>query len=468
PGNPGWYEQWHTMRANENGVVPRHYLDAAREQAIARHKTAAPNLLSVTELGPANVGGRTRALIFDVLDHDRILAGAISGGIWESTDRGQSWAPINDFAPTLSVTSMDQDRQLPLEIYYTTGEVRGNSAGIDGDGVYKSVDGGQTFSKLASTNGSDFESTWRVVCSPNRASEVYVATQEGGLYRSQDGGTTWEQVFGSSGAWEVSDVEVFADSSVMIGVRTRGIYISPSGDQGTFTLVSDPEVPSTGLRRVELAVCDSFPDNVYAVFETSQGNGVTGMYRTTDRGLTWAETNDNPDFTIGYAFPWYCLLLSVKPDDPNMIITGGAQLGYSSNGGGTWNSAGNTHADYHIATYDPDDATKVFIGNDGGIYEYTTSVMSSAGLDLNDGYNVTQFYAGTYYPGDDIIGGTQDNGTQTSRNLSDAFDHVYGGDGAYCAVNQQNPSVSFVSFQRGNIARATNSLSTFPNYTNIK
>ncbi|HHG84867.1 MAG TPA: hypothetical protein ENJ82_08955, partial [Bacteroidetes bacterium] len=470
PGNPGFYEQWHLMRQNEAGIVPANYLQTAREQDAARAasgKTVVSPLSNIAELGPVNVGGRTRAMVIDLNDHNHFIAGGISGGLWSSTDQGGTWTSINDQAQSLAVTSLSQDPQHPSDIYFSTGEVRGNSAGIGGDGLYKSTDGGSTFSQLPSTaSNSHFNRTWRIQCAPNQAGVVYVATRSGGLYRTKDSGATFSQVFAPFSTTEVSDVEVFADSSVLIGVRTQGIYYSANGDAGTFSQVTS-NLPTTGFRRVEIDYCDSFPAIVYAVYEASNGSEALGAWKSTDQGQTWNATGANPENTISYRFPWYCLLLSVKPDDPDFVISGGAQLGYTTDGGQNWSFAGPSHADYHNAVYDLDNPGIVYIGNDGGIYRYSSTSMFFAGLDRNATYNVTQFYTGAYFPNDAIIGGTQDNGTWRSQAGAASFRKVSGGDGAFCAVNQQDPDYSFVSYQRGIIRRSSNSQAFIPGYSTI-
>lgn len=468
PAHPGWYAQWQRMRQNEDGIVPPDYLKNIYLQESQRWgtgKTTAGLLNTIAPLGPDNVGGRTRALIVDMADHDHLLAGGISGGIWQSFDRGVTWAPTNDQAQSMAVTYLSQDPNQPSDIYYTTGEVRGNSAGISGGGVFKSTDGGASFNLLPATTGNDFSSTWRVQVSPVEPERVYVATRNGGLQLSTDGGATFNMVFGITNGMEVSDVEVFADSSVLIGVRTQGVYYSPSGNQGTFVQVTS-NLPGNGFRRVELAYCDSVPNVVYALFEDDNGSDALGLWKSTDQGQTWNAVT-NPENTINFSFPWYCMLLTVQPDNPDFVIAAGQQIAHTSDGGVNWNASAGSHADYHSAAYDRDNPVLVYIGNDGGVWKYSTLFMNGSPTDLNDGYSTTQFYAGAIFPQDDVMGGTQDNGTHVSRSGNSSFDKLMGGDGAYCAVSLQNPNEAYASYQRGIIRKTTNALSSFPNFTTV-
>jgi photosystem II stability/assembly factor-like uncharacterized protein len=468
PAHPGWYAQWYRMRKNEQGIVPPDYLKNIYLQESERwstQKTTAGLLNSIAPLGPDNVGGRTRALIVDMANHDHLLAGGISGGIWQSFDRGITWTPTNDQAQSMAVTYLSQDPNQPADIYYTTGEVRGNSAGISGGGVFKSTDGGVSFNVLPATTGGSFDRTWRVQVSPVEPGRVYVATRNDGLQLSTDGGASFNMVFGFTGAMEVSDVEVFADSSVLIGVRTQGVFYSPNGNQGTFVQVSST-LPGSGFRRVELAYCDSMPNVVYALFEDGNGSDALGLWKSTDQGQNWVAVT-NPENTINFSFPWYCMLLTVQPDNPNFVIAAGQQIAYTNNGGTTWTAASSSHADYHSTAWDRDNPVLAYIGNDGGVWKYSTPFMNGSPSDLNDGYSTTQFYAGAYFPQNDVMGGTQDNGTHVSRSGNSSFDKLMGGDGAYCAVNQQNPGECYASYQNGIIRKSNNAQSTNPNFSTV-
>lgn len=465
PQHPGWFSQYMEMKANGDGVIPFDKIRQMRQQLFSHQGTRTGNLLHVAELGPSNVGGRTRALVIDIANRDHLLAGCVSGGLWRSTNRGQSWQPIDDYLPTLSITSLTQNPFLPNQFYYSTGEVRGNSAGIPGDGVFKSENSGQSFAQLPATLNDTFNNTWRIAHSLVDTHTLFVATLQRGLMRSTDGGSSFHQVF-TAGSGEVSDVEVFKDSSVMVGVRANGIYWSPNGEPGTF-VKRDSGLPSSLFRRIELAYCDSLPNFIYAALEDNFSENLEGMYRSTDGGISWTPTT-NPIQTFNYSFPWYCLMLAVKPNDPNFVVTGGAQFGYTQNGGFTWELADYSHADYHIAVFDPWDKNDFYVGNDGGVYKYRTNSIAFTNQDLNNGYNVTQFYAGTFFPnGIGCFGGTQDNGTQATQSANPVFNHINGGDGAFTQINQQDPNVSYVSYQNGKIRRADNSQSAFPNYFGV-
>lgn len=470
PVNPLWWEQYYTMKKNEQGVIPRVSISPLQNNLKAQYTGLLDN---VQEIGPFNRGGRTRALMGDHANHNRIFAGGISGGLWISEDKGSTWNAVNDFASTLSITCITQHKKYPHIIYYGTGESAGNSAGIPGDGVFKSTDGGQTFTPLASTSGAAFDYIWSIKASPIDSHTVYVATSSSGLYRSTDGGTTFTQVY-SFGSAAINDVEVLPDGTVLATVHAKGVYRSANGNPGSFVQITNG-LPTTLLKRIEIAYCDSVPSTIYAAIENNNGDpyfsGLKGIWKSIDSGTTWAKVATNPDQDYGFffSFVWYSLTLCVKPDDPNVVITGVGDLAYTSDGGASWNQAIYTHADYHSSFFDLDDPDILYIGNDGGVFQYEVQTLNNNAIDLNNGYNTQQYYAGAYFPaGITALAGAQDNGTQFCDDSNPDFEHVFGGDGSYTQVNQQFPNVAYVSYQGGTINRTDNAGSSSPSFYSIQ
>lgn len=472
PGNPGYWEYFKMLKQDRNGNIPKGIGMKIWKQDAAR-KTHASNLVNIQESGPSNVGGRTRSIVIDKNNSNTFWGAGISGGVWKSTNRGFSWAPVNDLAPTLSVTSIAQDPINPNNMYFATGEPTGNSAGISGDGIFKSTDNGATWNQLPATaNNNDFDYIWKIAHSRTQSGVFYVATEGDGLFKTTDGGNTFTNVFDLISFTDVTDVEVLTNGTVYIGVNGMGVYMSTTGNNGTFNTLAGGLPASSTYQRVALAVCDSMQTTLYVGLEENGTyySGLEDIYRSTNGGTNWTKTATNPDkdYNVSFSFPWYAFMFEVKPDDPNWLITGSVGAAYSTNAGQTWTDIGYSHADYHVAAFDPSNVNNMYIGNDGGIYQYNASNMNSV-TDLNSTYNVTQFYTGAFFPtGESTLGGTQDNGTWRMTGGSSIFDDVFGGDGAYCAVNQQDPNTSYVSYQRGNIRKSTNSLASFPFYTNVE
>jgi len=466
PAHPGWLEQWRAMRVDANGQISMDRFRQIRDQIHALRTVKSDGGLSqLREVGPDDVGGRIRGFIIDRTDTNHYLAGGISGGLWRSTNRGGSWTPVDDNAQNLSVTWIEQNPFFPNVMYYASGEPSGNSAGIPGDGIFKSTDGGANWQQLAATDNNNFLYSWRVRCSPVDTNTLYVATSSRGLWRSTDAGNSFQQVYSNA---NITDLELTPDGKVWIGVRSLGVYSSATGDQGTFT-TAGAGLPTSGFRRIEMAFSPSDSLKAYVIYETTSGSDCFGFYATEDGGQTWTERQNPTNYGIQFDFPWYCLALEVSPQDPNYVLVGSVNAGFTTNGGQSFSTMANSHADYHHFVFIPGGQEAFISANDGGLYRYRRQTAVNGFMSLNNGLNITQFYAGTYFPtGDDYIGGTQDNGTrqrfQTGQN---GARRIYGGDGAFCHVNPQMPTTAYASSQNANLVRTDNVNSTSPQFYRI-
>ena len=151
--HPGYYEQWFQEKKDANGQIPPFLRSQWAQYDAKKLDRRAGNspIDTVIELGPNNVAGRTRALWVDPRNEKIILAGAISGGLWRSENGGTSWKPINEHEVSMMPSALTSNPYNHNEVYYGTGESRANSADVDGEGVFKSTDGGKTFNQLSST-----------------------------------------------------------------------------------------------------------------------------------------------------------------------------------------------------------------------------------------------------------------------------------------------------------------------------
>jgi photosystem II stability/assembly factor-like uncharacterized protein len=472
---PGWFQQLREMKTNPN-YTPPVGLRTQWAAYDAAHKTNTANLLNVQERGPFGVGGRTRAILIDVLDDQHYVAAGVSGGIWHSPDAGATWAPVTDQNVTLSVSDVTQNPLQPNVWYFSTGEVTGNSADIPGEGLFKSTDNGYTWQPLASTTANSvFESVWRIAHSTTDTHTVYVGTSSDGLYRSTNAGQTFQRVLRPNPGSEITDIEILPSGVVLAAIHGRGIWRSTTGDTGTFVKIN-AGLPGSGtaVRHIRMAYCAQQPNVIVASFEDGVGDDYDsdfhGVYRSTDAGLTWTLLPSIPeDHNVFTRFPWYAHSLAVKPDDPDFILLGSVEMAYTTDGGLNWESTDGGHVDHHCATFLPNNPDKVILGNDGGLYRLNLGGASPVlEASLNNGYNVTQYYAGTYFPdGLNAYGGTQDNGTNFFKFGSNNFSDIFGGDGSYCQVNQQAAAFGFVSYQNGMIHRTSNAQATFPNFIYI-
>ena len=441
------------------------------------------------ERGPNNVGGRTRALIFDPNDVNgkRVFAGGVAGGLWvnqDITDANNSWQAIDDFWANLAISTMAVDPTNTQIFYVGTGEGWSNADAVRGLGIWKSTDGGTTWSQLSSTAG--FWYVNKIMVHPVNG-DVYAGTRFNGLQRSTDGGSSWTKVLGTgAGAFSnrISDVEFGADNTLWVAVQDDDVFSSSTGNSGSFTRHSSGFYSSP--ERIELATAPSDANYVYAVVEDN--SVVAGIYRTTNKGSSWTSVSEpadadngipNDDFSRRQA--WYDLTAAVDPNDRQTVIVGAIDLFKTTNGGSSWtqiskwsnNANLNTlsvpfvHADQHAIVYKPGSSSEVIFGNDGGVF-YASNIQtinSGSIIARNKDYNVTQFYAGAIHPtaGTDFyLAGAQDNGSHRfDQSGVNSTTRVTGGDGAFCFIDQTDPTYQVTSYVYNYWFRSTNGGASF-------
>ncbi len=457
----------------KTGIVPRKDLFIAQQEMWAQQeelsqKTSIPNV-TWEERGPDNIGGRTRAIMFDPNDGSatKVWAGGVGGGLWfndDITDANSMWQNVDDFWSNMAVTSIDHDPVLTNNFYAGTGEGFGNADAIDGDGIWKTTDGGTTWNQLNTT--TNFNDVNKIVCF--KEDGIVVATNNG-LRVSTNGGASWLTPRSGSHA----DVEVAANGDLYASNFSGDIFKS-TNDGSNWTTVRN----GSG-NRIELATAPSDSDVVYALVNT--GTNVTDILRTANGGITWlgqtippyleqgsCADGGNP-FTRGQG--WYDLISLVHPTDPDRIIIGGIDLWRSDDGGTNWESISYwtgqcddfVHADQHALISRPGFDNAVLVGNDGGLSFSSDAFDFGANPNFdtrNNGYNVTQYYAVAIHPSNttiNILGGTQDNGTHrfTQPGIN-SVPTVTGGDGAFCHIDQNEPLNQITSFVFNNYFIATN------------
>ncbi len=450
------------------------------------------------ERGPDNVGGRTRALMFDPNDatHKKVWAGGVSGGLWfnnDITNPNSEWQKVNDFWDNLAITCIASDPINTQVFYAGTGEGWFNFDLVVGAGIWKTTDGGATWTRLPST--TDFRFVNDIVVRNEGGTPVVYAAIQGntvfnglninnnGLFRSSNEGSTWSQVsMPNSDQFFLTDIEIASNNKMFVGANPRNddaarIYTSANGTSWTFVSFS----PFNG--RVEIACAPSNQQIAYAIIETD--NKVGAMVRTTDGGDNWSSINqpidadtDIPaeDFSRGQA--WYDLIMAVHPADANNVMVGTINLFRSLNGGNTWSqisrwnagisiNAPVVHADHHAIVYRPDFPNEAIFGTDGGVYYGIGLNNAPASMSIsarNNQYNVTQFYSGAIHPTqkDYMLGGTQDNGTlKFTQALLGSTTEAFGGDGGLCFIDQKNPAFQIVSYTNNNFQLSTNGGNTF-------
>jgi len=503
--NARWEYEWLRVRDPQTNEIPKNIRMKEinfvknlpnRSQVSMKNEQGGPSTLNTAtwdRRGPYNVGGRTRALALDATNENIIIAGGVSGGMWKSVDGGVNWKKATKPEQLHSISSVAQDTRTGYTStwYYGTGELIGNSASggsapYRGNGLYKSIDGGDSWSSLTSTASNTpqsydnyFDYVNRVRVSPVNG-YVFAATAYR-IKRSKDGGTTWEDLLsGTVDNSAYTDILVDSKGMVYAAMHNKGIW--RSADHGdTWTDITPSTFPSTHYRLV-IAIAPSNQNIIYVIGDL--GSGVHTLWKYTyssgdgsGSNGTWVDLSANIPSFGGLAGDFnsqngYDLIVAVKPDDPDFVILGGTNVYRSSDG---YSTASNTkwiggyalsnnyamyqnhHPDQHGFVFLPSDPNTAFSSHDGGISK-TTSITDAAvnWTPLSNGYYTTQFYHVSVDQSktkpDLIMGGMQDNGTWKSNVNSDThvWENVAGGDGVFSAI-AFNAQADFFGYQNGKL-----------------
>ncbi len=434
----------------------------------------ASEALNWVERGPGNFGGRTRAVVVHPSDVNTWWAGAVGGGIWKTTDGGNTWSCKTDDLPVLSVTAMDLCKTQPDILYAGTGEGFYNGDAIIGDGVFKSTDGGETWSQLSSTaSNTNFRYVNRLIVDPDNPNTLLVATNTG-VYRSTDGGTSWTEVFNNGQRVQQIVANPLRFDSQFICVYSSGIYKSTDGGL-TWNYVSE-EI--TDHQRIEMAIAPTDTNIVYAS-PVNNDNGLLGFFRSPDAGNTWINYGNSTNWLGGQG--WYDNDLAVSPLDEDIVFVGGIDLYRVQINGSSMNvtqisewytgsSYPYVHADQHALVPVKVSNTNFILvaGNDGGVW-YSPD-MGQSWESKDNQYNVTQYYDADRHPTvNAFIGGTQDNGTHrspTEPTAASDWSSVIGGDGFDCAWNKSNPEIVYGTLYNTRIYKSTDGGYNFSSVNN--
>jgi len=432
------------------GVDPQERYATARAQIRAMHSRvaaeAAGTFLGPWEfLGPGNIGGRTRALVFDPTNDNVMYAGGISGGIWKSLNGGASWSAIGDMLVNLDVSSIVIDRNDPNTLFAGTGEgyfredVRGTALPLRGNGIFVTHDAGATWTQIASTaNNDDFHWVNSMVMSPTDSHRLYAATRAG-VFRSTDSGETWTRVLPTTvkgGALQLVIRPDLADDMVFAscGVFEQATVYRNSAAQKDGSEWK-PVLSENGMSRTSLAIAPSNPSIIYALSASnldgpaSTTQNMLAVFRSTQNGDagTWTTrvtANDsdklnrvlltnpisaispqcNHENGIGNWVPmgWHCNVIAVDPTNPDRVFAAGVDVFRSDDGGKTWGvtsywwpdstQQGWLHADQHVFAFHPkwNGTTNqtLFATNDGGIFR-TDNALGTVGRGVDGACNVS-------------------------------------------------------------------------------
>jgi photosystem II stability/assembly factor-like uncharacterized protein len=431
--------------------------------------------LSLRGIGPALMSGRVGDIAVDAVKRSTWYVAAASGGVWKTTNAGTTWTPIFDTYGSYSIGCVAVDPRNHLVVWVGTGENNSQRSVGYGDGLYKSIDGGASFSRVGLERS---EHIARVLIDPRNASVVYVAAQgplwnaggDRGLYKTTDGGKTWKAVLNVSENTGVTDVVfdprnpdvLYAAAyqrrrhvwTLIDGGPESGIY--RSSDAGQTWRKVNKGLPDGDKGRIGLAVSPLDPDVLYATIEATKGQ--SGFFRSENGGENWTKRS-------GYiaTSPQYYQRVVADPRVFDRVYAMDTLLHVSEDGGKTFRPLGEKwkHVDNHALWIDPQDSEHLIIGCDGGLYETWDRGQTyryTANLPITQFYKIAVDNDAPFY---NVYGGTQDNATQGGpsrtnnehgiRN-SDWFITVFG-DGFDPVIDPNNPSIIYSQWQYGGLVR---------------
>jgi len=480
-----WYND---QRAYPTGKIPYGW----RENAVShinkfnfRKETASP--ISWSSIGPSNIGGRVRSIAIDPNNPNVIYCGSVSGGIWKTTDGGNSWIPISDFAPNLVIGCITIDPTNSNIIYAGTGEGYYNIDALRGIGVLKSTDGGATWNVQNNFIGASSPNYYyfinRIVIRPDNPNVIFAALSatDAGVWKSTNAGASWSKIT-APGSTSKFCTDLVLDSNnpnimyASFGLFSAdGVYRTTDGGSTWSKLTNGFPAASTKYRRISLSISKNSTAVVFACL--SDSNYYThSVLKIRNDGSTWTTVSTPYDNTPAVGGThlggqgWYNNVIAVHPTDTNIVYTGGINLFKSNNSGMLWTRISNgygspyVHVDQHAIVFNPINPSVMYFGCDGGIFKSTDG--GSSFIDINNGFRTVQFYSGAVHPTQTVYyGGTQDNGTLKTTSPP-SWSQIYGGDGGATWVDYNTPNTIYTEYVYLDIRKSTNAGSTWINATN--
>jgi photosystem II stability/assembly factor-like uncharacterized protein len=433
--------------------------------------------MKLRNIGPAYMSGRIADIEVDPKDPSTWYVAVGSGGVWKTDNSGITWKPIFDSQAVYSTGDVTIDPSNSNIIWVGTGENNGGRHLSFGDGVYRSLDGGQTWKNMGL---SESEHISDIIIHPNDSNTVWVSSQgplwskggQRGLFKTSDGGKTWDNVLNIDEWTGVTSLVIDPRNPDRLYAATwqrqrtvptyvgtgPGSAIHTTEDGGKTWRKLTQGLPETDMGKIGLAISAINPDVVYAGIELNQRKG--GLYRSADRGASWVKMSDAVGGGTG---PHYYQEIFTDPHRFDRVYMTSNDTKYSNDGGKTWTllNPKNKHGDDHAIAFHPTDPDFILVGSDGGIYESWDEMQKwrfIANLPVTQFYKIAVDDSIPFY---NVYGGTQDNSSQggpsrTTKKLgirnNDWF-LILDWDGHQPATEPGNPDVIYGQRQQGNLAR---------------
>ena len=433
--------------------------------------------LEFRNIGPAFPSGRIADMAIHPENNNIWYIAVGSGGVWKTINSGTTWESIFEGQGSYSTGAITIDPNNPHTIWVGTGENVGGRHVAYGDGIYRSLDGGQSWTNMGLKMSEHIS---RIVVHPENSDVVWVASQgplwssggERGIYKTMDGGETWTHTLGDDewvGATDLvidprdPDVLYAATwqrhrtvASYMGGGPGSGLHKSTDGGD-TWTKLTEG-LPTSNLGKIGLAISYHNPDQLYAAIELDRRTG--GVYMSGDRGASWKKMSDTVSGATG---PHYYQELYTSPHAEGRLYLMDVRVQISDDHGKTFRrlNESDKHSDNHAIAFRMDDPNYILMGTDGGIYE---SFDNAATWKFIENLALTQYYkvaVDDALPFYNVYGGTQDNGSHGGPSRTDNRHGIrnadwfktLGADGHQSAVEPGNPDIMYAEAQQGVLHR---------------
>ena len=431
--------------------------------------------LPLRHIGPAITSGRISDFAFYPGGDNKFLVGVASGNLFRTDNSGITWDPIFENEGSYAIGVVELDPNDAKTIWVGTGENNAQRSVANGDGVYKSTDGGKSWTNVGLKDSGHISQIW---INPDDSDEVLVAAQgplwndggDRGLYRTTDGGGTWDRILEIDAHTGVNEFVVDPRNPDVIVASTyqrrRHVWVLINGGPGsgihkstdrgkTWNKVSTG-LPSDHMGRIGLAGAPSNPDMIYAIIEANDEE--QGIYRSTDFGSNWEKRSDYMTTS-----PQYYNEIVVDPKNENRLYSLNTFTMKSEDGGQTFAAlaAESRHVDDHALWIDPENTDHLYIGGDGGIYEswdMGSTWRHVRNLSITQFYRIQPDYDEPFY---NVCGGTQDNNslcapsrTTVVHGITNSDWHlILGGDGYEPQFDPTDPNIIYTQYQYGGLAR---------------
>lgn len=443
------------------------YINAATKSPSGTWTLQGPNSYFINNTGQPTGMGRINAIAFHPTHSDIIYVGAPSGGIWKTINGGTSWTSINGNLINTGVSSILVHPLNPSIIYLGSGD-RDSDDALPA-GVYKTIDGGTTWTAQNNTMGN--VTVGAMLMHPGDPETIIAATSDG-IYKTTNGGTSWfKKASGNFKDLKFKPGNPATVYAVQITTPSRFYISSDTGE--SWTQVTSG-VPSSGIgSRMVIGVSANNPEYVYLVQIQSSDNTFANLLRSTNSGQSFSVMSSSPNI-MGYqcdgsgtsSQATYDLCIAVDPGNVNTLYVGSINNWKSTDGGVTWticshwvgnsytsSCAASVHADQHCFEWSPLNG-RLYLGNDGGVY-YTAD-QGSTWPEITNNLNISQIYKIGQGASDSdyVVMGLQDNGSSGTIDGT-TFYTTSGGDGMECLIDYNNSNYCYNTYSNGDIRRST-------------